>query len=59
MIASSVVQGEPVPSSNTAAYCNARRRLPEELISDLACESGRELHQQASREWQWRGRSVK
>lgn len=59
MIASLAAQGEPVPSSNTAAYCNARGRLPEELLSDLACESGRELHEQTPNEWRWRGRCVK
>lgn len=59
MIASLAAHGEPVPSSNTAAYCNARRRLPEKLLSDLACESGRELHEQTPSEWLWRGRSVK
>lgn len=59
MIAWLAAHGEPVPSSNTAAYCRARGRLSEELLAELACESGRELHEQTPNEWRWRGRSVK
>jgi hypothetical protein len=45
-------------SANTAAYCNARSRLSEEVLSEIARESAEQLEQQAPKEWLWRGRSV-
>jgi hypothetical protein len=45
-------------SANTAAYCNARSRLPEETLSALARESAEQLEQQAPKDWSWRGRDV-
>lgn len=52
-------RGEPVPSANTAAYCKARMRLPEELISGLTRQSGRDLEEVAPPQWQWRERPMK
>lgn len=46
-------------SSNTAAYCKARQRLPEELLSSLAKESAELLETQAESSWLWRNRHVK
>jgi hypothetical protein len=48
-----------IPSANTAAYCKARARLPEELLSELAKESAITLEKQAKPEWLWRKRHVK
>lgn len=45
-------------SESTASYCNARARLPEEVISSLACEVGYELHDQAQEELKWKGHDV-
>lgn len=59
IIAHQISQGKEPPSANTAAYCNARSRLPEEVLSGLAKESGQELEKQAESEWLWRGKHVK
>lgn len=48
-----------VPSANTAAYCKARSRLPEETISGLTKECGQQLEAGANQEWLWRNRHVK
>ena len=45
-------------SPETASYCEARARLPEEFFSDLARETGQELHRQAGSEWLWKERHV-
>lgn len=59
LIAFKIAQGEAPPSANTAAYSKARERLPEDLVSRLARESGFDLEEQVPREWCWRGRDVK
>jgi len=59
IIAHSIVGGRKIPSANTAAYCKARQRLPEDAIIGLVKESGEELERQARQEWLWRGRHVK
>jgi Transposase DDE domain len=45
-------------STDTSSYCTARRRLPEQVIADLACDIGQELHRKAPEEWLWNGRRV-
>lgn len=45
-------------STNTGAYCQARQRLPQELISGLARRSGRLLHENTPESWRWQGRRV-
>jgi hypothetical protein len=45
-------------STDTSSYCVARRRLPEQVIADLARERGQELHRKAPEEWLWNGRHV-
>jgi hypothetical protein len=45
-------------SADNSSYCQARCRLPENVIIDLAQETGRELHQRAPWEWLWKGRRV-
>ncbi len=47
-----------VPSANTAAYCKARARLPEETISGLTKECGQQLEAGADARILWRGRHV-
>lgn len=54
-----VAEGLNVHSVSTGAYCHARARLPLEMVSGLARQSGRLLSQRAQREWHWRGRRVK
>lgn len=46
-------------STNTAAYCFARQRLPVQLIRELVRHSGHELQRRAVRPWKWKGRCVK
>ena len=45
--------------TNTGAYCQARQRLPQDLISSgLVRRSGRRLCENAPKSWRWRGRGV-
>ncbi len=46
-------------SANTAGYCKARSRLPEEVLSGLTRESAEQLEGQTPLEWLWRERHVK
>jgi hypothetical protein len=52
-------EGLSVQSIRTGAYCRARQRLPLEMVTALARESGRLLSTQAPQGWLWRGRVVK
>jgi hypothetical protein len=45
-------------SARTGAYCQARRRLPERLVADLARRTGRALGAGADPKWLWKGRRV-
>ena len=45
-------------STDTSSYCTARGRLPEQVIADLARETGQELHRKAPEEWLWNERRV-
>src|SRR6516162_5920482 len=51
--------GLPPCSADTAAYCKARGRLPEEVLAELTRVSGRALAAQADGPWLWKGRRVK
>ncbi len=51
--------GLPACSVRTGGYCRARQRLPLEMISALARETGRQLSHKARSQWRWRGRCVK
>ena len=46
-------------SVRTGGYCRARQRLPVEMVSALARETGGLLSQKALAPWRWRGRAVK
>lgn len=52
-------RGLPACSTDTGSYCEARLRLPKELIRGLARDTGRELSAQALDRWRWQGRRVK
>ena len=45
-------------SSNTAAYCKARARLPQDLVETLARRTGRLVADGVCDGWLWRGRRV-
>ena len=46
-------------SVRTGGYCRARQRLPVEMVSALARQTGQMLSQWALKQWRWRGRTVK
>ncbi|MGH8253638.1 MAG: IS4 family transposase [Steroidobacteraceae bacterium] len=52
-------EGLSVQSIRTGAYCQARQRLPLEMIRALTRATGRLLSTQAQHRWRWRGRAVK
>lgn len=54
-----VQDGLPRCSTNTGAYCRARRRLPEVLISDLTRKAGEIVSSRADETYRWKGRPVR
>ena len=52
-------QGLPSVSPGTSSYCEARQRLPEELIWKLARRTGRDVHDRSKKSWLFHGRPVK
>ena len=53
-----VSHGLSVCSSRTGAYCQARKRLPEQFFSTIARMVGRKLENQAKERWLWKGHHV-
>ncbi len=51
--------GQPAVSNNTASYCEARERLPKEVVWELARRSGQSIHDKADTQWLFAGRPVK
>ena len=45
-------------SSETGAYCQARKRLPEQFFSTIARLVGRKVEDQSEEQWLWKGRHV-
>ncbi len=45
-------------SAQTGAYCKARKRLPEEFLSEVARQTGCALDSHADPQWLWKGRRV-
>jgi hypothetical protein len=58
LIAHRITRRESPCSSETSAYCQARKRLPEKFFSDVARRAGRALDESAKLEWLWYGRRV-
>src|SRR3990170_1084376 len=58
LIAHRLSRGQRSCSAETGAYCQARKRLPEEFFSDVARRTGRTLEAQVKSEWLWKGRRV-
>ncbi len=54
-----VTLGRDPCSSDTAAYCRARAKLPEVVIRRLAVQVGERLESQVPADWLWHGRHVK
>ncbi len=59
LLAWRVASGLPACSARTGSYCDARQRLPLELLQSLVREEGRALEQQADENILWKGRHVK
>jgi len=55
LIADRASRGLEPCSSETGAYCQARRRLPERFFSAVARLVGRDLGTQIDRRWLWKG----
>ena len=51
--------GLPPVANDTASYCEARQRLPEEVVWELARRSGQSIHDKADAQWLFVGRPVK
>jgi hypothetical protein len=58
LIAHRVAQGLPACSSETGAYCQARKRLPLAFFAAVARRVGRNLEEKADARWLWKGRRV-
>jgi hypothetical protein len=58
LIAHRVSQGLRPCSSETGAYCQARKRLPERFFSIVAFLVGRKLDASVDSQWLWKGRRV-
>ncbi|MBC8459937.1 MAG: transposase domain-containing protein [Deltaproteobacteria bacterium] len=58
LIAYLVESGQEVPSTSTAAYCKARKRLKANWLSRLLRKTGAALHQDCPPQWLWCGRRV-
>lgn len=58
LIAHRISRGQHACSAQTSAYCQARKRLPEQVFSDVARQTGRALEKNVDPEWLWKGRRV-
>ena len=58
LIAHRVSRGQCPCSAETGAYCQARKRLPEEFFSAVARKTGQALEEGAPGRWLWKGRRV-
>lgn len=59
LIASYAAQGKATPSSNTSAYSQARSKLPEAVIADLARNSAEPMAHELPSHWLFQDREVK
>lgn len=58
LIAHRLAHGQSVCSSETSAYCQARKRLPEKFFSQAARQTGQTLHDNVPTDWLCNGRRV-
>ena len=58
LIAHRLSRGQPCCSAETGAYCQARKRLPEEFFSQVARQTGQTLEADSRSRWLWKGRRV-
>jgi hypothetical protein len=58
-IVNRVLSGLPAGSANTGVYCEARKRLPQEMARGLARQTAELLNAHTPEGWLWRSRHVK
>lgn len=58
-IAQTSARGKKLPSSNTAAYCRARKRLPDRILGDIQERIKAALARGTKSRWRWHGHDVK
>ncbi len=58
IVAHRVSSGLPACSASSASYSNARARFPLQVMTSMAKEIGRKVHDSRSEAWDWRGRPV-
>jgi len=58
LLAHRLSQGQSPCSAETGAYCQARKRLPEQVFSDVARQTGRALEDSVDPRWLWKCRRV-
>jgi hypothetical protein len=58
LIAHRLAKGQCPCSAETGAYCQARKRLPEQFFSNVARQSAAVLESQVASQWLWKGRRV-
>ncbi len=54
-----VLLGRRPPSPDTGAYCRARAKLPERVLSRLVYDLADSLESRVPADWLWQGRHVK
>jgi hypothetical protein len=58
LIAYRVARKERACSAETGAFCQARKRLPEALFSQIARQTGQRLEESVPARWLWKNRRV-
>src|SRR5436190_1037523 len=58
LVAHRVARGQRPCSAETGAYCQARKRLPENFFSEVARRAGRSLDDGVDPRWLWKRRRV-
>ena len=58
LIAHRLARGQRPCSSDTGAYCQARKRLPEQFFAEVARHTGRALDDGVDDRWCWKRRRV-
>src|SRR5436190_14799221 len=58
LIAHRLSRGQRPCSSQTGAYCQARKRLPEQFFADVARQTGQALEMEVGDRWRWKNRRV-
>jgi hypothetical protein len=59
VIASAISREKEPPSANTSAYSQARSRLSENGLSDLARDTAKQMEENIPPEWLWRDLNIK